>query len=186
MGAAVWPARRHARGAAQPLTPPAAAHAECDSSSLQAPQNGATVFAMRHGNRKAKLGRPADQRKALIRSLTTEVLRHGKIKTTKVRGRWEQAGGGAGGRREAWAAGGERRERRRAGGGGAGERGFTVRAVAVLQHPYGLARGQRATRQRVGRAAAARCGAVGTQHCPSRPRLATCAAGQGQGHPPLC
>ena len=39
---------------------------------------------MRHGNKKAKLGRPADQRKALLRALTTELLRHGKIKTTKV------------------------------------------------------------------------------------------------------
>ena len=39
---------------------------------------------MRHGNKKTKLGRPADQRKALLRSLTTELLRHGKIKTTKV------------------------------------------------------------------------------------------------------
>ena len=39
---------------------------------------------MRHGNKKVKLGRPADQRKALLRSLTTELLRHGKIKTTKV------------------------------------------------------------------------------------------------------
>ena len=39
---------------------------------------------MRHANKKAKLGRPADQRKALLRSLTTELLRHGKIKTTKV------------------------------------------------------------------------------------------------------
>ena len=37
------------------------------------PQNGATVFAMRHGNRLAKLSKPADQRKALIRSLVTEV-----------------------------------------------------------------------------------------------------------------
>ena len=55
------------------------------SSSLDAPQNGGKVFAMRHGNRTARLGRPADQRKALIRGLVTEVLRHGKIKTTKVR-----------------------------------------------------------------------------------------------------
>lgn len=39
---------------------------------------------MRHGKKLAKLGRPADQRKALLRSLTTELLRHGKIKTTKV------------------------------------------------------------------------------------------------------
>ena len=48
------------------------------------PQNGAKVFAMRHQKRIAKLGRPADQRKALVRSLTTEVLRHGRITTTKV------------------------------------------------------------------------------------------------------
>ena len=48
------------------------------------PQNGGRVFAMRHQKRIAKLGRPADQRKALVRSLTTEVLRHGRITTTKV------------------------------------------------------------------------------------------------------
>lgn len=41
---------------------------------------------MRHGVKGARLGRPADQRKALIRGLVTEVLRHGKIKTTKVGG----------------------------------------------------------------------------------------------------
>merc|ERR1711988_1712630 len=40
---------------------------------------------MRHGKRVAKLGKPADQRKALLRSLTTEVIRHGRIKTTLVR-----------------------------------------------------------------------------------------------------
>lgn len=39
---------------------------------------------MRHGDRVKHLGRPADQRKALIRSLVTEVLRHGQIRTTKV------------------------------------------------------------------------------------------------------
>jgi large subunit ribosomal protein L17 len=39
---------------------------------------------MRHGNRVKHLGRAADQRKALLRALTTEVLRHGQIKTTKV------------------------------------------------------------------------------------------------------
>jgi hypothetical protein len=57
---------------------------EASSSSLDAPQNGGKVFAMRHGVKKARLGRPADQRKALVRGLVTEVLRHGKIKTTKV------------------------------------------------------------------------------------------------------
>jgi len=40
---------------------------------------------MRHGKRVAKLGKPADQRKALLRSLTTEVIRHGRITTTLVR-----------------------------------------------------------------------------------------------------
>ena len=33
----------------------------------------------------AKLGKPADQRKALMRALTTELIRHGRIKTTLVR-----------------------------------------------------------------------------------------------------
>jgi large subunit ribosomal protein L17 len=31
------------------------------------------------------LGRPADQRKALLRALTTELIRNGRITTTKVR-----------------------------------------------------------------------------------------------------
>lgn len=38
--------------------------------------------AQRHGVRTKRLGRPADQRKALLRALTTEVLRHGQITTT--------------------------------------------------------------------------------------------------------
>ncbi|QDZ18755.1 chloroplast ribosomal protein L17 [Chloropicon primus] len=45
--------------------------------------NGGTVFAMRHRVKRHNLSRPADQRKALVRSLTTELLRHGRIKTTK-------------------------------------------------------------------------------------------------------
>ncbi|CAI5984909.1 unnamed protein product [Closterium sp. NIES-65] len=49
------------------------------------PSNGSRVFAMRHGRRIARLGRPADQRKALLRGLTTELLRHGRIKTTAAR-----------------------------------------------------------------------------------------------------
>ena len=56
-----------------------------DAGMLQCPSNGATVFAMRHRKKLPKLNRPADQRKALLRSLTTEILRHGKITTTKVR-----------------------------------------------------------------------------------------------------
>jgi large subunit ribosomal protein L17 len=40
---------------------------------------------MRHRCRVPLLGKPADQRKALLRALTTELLRHGRITTTKVR-----------------------------------------------------------------------------------------------------
>ncbi|MFE4107108.1 50S ribosomal protein L17 [Almyronema epifaneia] len=40
---------------------------------------------MRHRRRIPKLGKPADQRKALLRSLTTELIRHGRITTTKAR-----------------------------------------------------------------------------------------------------
>merc|ERR1712151_254452 len=43
------------------------------------------LIAMRHGIRTKRLGRPTDQRKALIRALVTGVLTHGKIKTTKAR-----------------------------------------------------------------------------------------------------
>mmetsp|Transcript_10111 Transcript_10111/g.29986 ORF Transcript_10111/g.29986 Transcript_10111/m.29986 type:complete len:119 (+) Transcript_10111:260-616(+) len=40
---------------------------------------------IRHGKRMKKLGRPADQRKAMLRSLTTEVIRHGRVRTTEAR-----------------------------------------------------------------------------------------------------
>ncbi|OAB59446.1 50S ribosomal protein L17 [Phormidium willei BDU 130791] len=40
---------------------------------------------MRHSCRVPQLGKPADQRKALLRSLTTELIRHGRITTTKTR-----------------------------------------------------------------------------------------------------
>jgi large subunit ribosomal protein L17 len=40
---------------------------------------------MRHRCRVPQLGKPADQRKALLRTLTTELIRHGRITTTKVR-----------------------------------------------------------------------------------------------------
>lgn len=42
---------------------------------------------MRHARRVPKLGKPADQRRALLRSLTTELIRHGEISTTKARAR---------------------------------------------------------------------------------------------------
>ncbi|NJM68886.1 MAG: 50S ribosomal protein L17 [Scytonema sp. RU_4_4] len=40
---------------------------------------------MRHRCRVKKLSKPADQRRALLRSLTTEVIRHGRITTTLAR-----------------------------------------------------------------------------------------------------
>jgi large subunit ribosomal protein L17 len=40
---------------------------------------------MRHRCRVAQLGKPADQRKALLRSLTTELIRHGRITTSLTR-----------------------------------------------------------------------------------------------------
>ncbi len=40
---------------------------------------------MRHRCRVPQLGKPADQLKALLRALTTELIRNGRIKTTKVR-----------------------------------------------------------------------------------------------------
>jgi large subunit ribosomal protein L17 len=42
---------------------------------------------MRHRCRVHQLGKPADQRKALLRALTTELIRHGRITTTKTRAR---------------------------------------------------------------------------------------------------
>jgi hypothetical protein len=53
--------------------------------SLLLVSNGSKWVAMRHGKKLPKLNRPANQRKALIRTLVTEVLRHGRITTTKVR-----------------------------------------------------------------------------------------------------
>merc|ERR1719159_478444 len=60
----------------------------CNKVSSTTTSNGTMVMAMRHGLRKNRLGRPADQRKALIRSLVTNVLTHGKIKTTVVRAKY--------------------------------------------------------------------------------------------------
>lgn len=54
--------------------------------SSAAPARGVgSITMIRHGNRLKKLSKPADQRKALLRALTTEVIRHGRIKTTLVR-----------------------------------------------------------------------------------------------------
>ncbi|MFB2768712.1 50S ribosomal protein L17 [Pelatocladus sp. BLCC-F211] len=40
---------------------------------------------MRHRCRVKKLSKPADQRRALLRALTTELIRHGRITTTLQR-----------------------------------------------------------------------------------------------------
>lgn len=40
---------------------------------------------MRHRCRIPQLSKPADQRKALLRALATELIRHGRITTTKIR-----------------------------------------------------------------------------------------------------
>lgn len=46
---------------------------------------------MRHRCRVPQLSLPADQRRALLRSLTTELIRHGRITTTKVRAKAVQS-----------------------------------------------------------------------------------------------
>ncbi|KAG6466185.1 50S ribosomal protein L17, chloroplastic [Zingiber officinale] len=46
---------------------------------------GSKFYAMRHGRRVPKLNRPPDQRRALLRGLTTQLLKHGRIKTTRAR-----------------------------------------------------------------------------------------------------
>lgn len=42
---------------------------------------------MRHRNKLSKLGKPADQRKALLRSMATSLIKHGQITVTKRRAR---------------------------------------------------------------------------------------------------
>ena len=51
----------------------------------QAPASRSHLNMMRHRKGFKKLGKPADQRKALLRALTTETIRHGRIKTTLIR-----------------------------------------------------------------------------------------------------
>lgn len=53
-------------------------------STLESVDGGMKVTMMRHGNKVKHLGRPADQRKALIRTLVTQLIQHGAIRTTKV------------------------------------------------------------------------------------------------------
>merc|ERR1711934_216699 len=46
---------------------------------------GQTIEIMRHQLRVPLLSKPADQRKALLRALTTQLIREGRITTTKAR-----------------------------------------------------------------------------------------------------
>lgn len=49
------------------------------------PARSVDVSMISHGKKMPKLNKPADQRKALLRSLTTELIRHGRIKSTLTR-----------------------------------------------------------------------------------------------------
>lgn len=40
---------------------------------------------MRHQKKRHRLNRPADQRRALLRTLTTQVLKHGRVTTTEAK-----------------------------------------------------------------------------------------------------
>uniref|UniRef100_A0A0D6R5M2 Large ribosomal subunit protein bL17c n=1 Tax=Araucaria cunninghamii TaxID=56994 RepID=A0A0D6R5M2_ARACU len=60
---------------------------EISGLSLGVQGNGSRWFLMRHGKRVPKLNRPPDQRRALLRGLTTQLLRHGRIKTTRAKAR---------------------------------------------------------------------------------------------------
>merc|ERR1719183_1434646 len=66
-------------GAASAFVP--LAH-RCAAPAAASSSRVADVQMIRHGNKLKKLNRPADQRKALLRGLTTELIRHGRIKTT--------------------------------------------------------------------------------------------------------
>ncbi|GMI09856.1 hypothetical protein TrLO_g15269 [Triparma laevis f. longispina] len=63
----------------------AIAHGFAPTLPPSSPLASSTSLSMRHGKKLKKLGLPADQRKALMRALTTEVIRHGRIKTTLIR-----------------------------------------------------------------------------------------------------
>lgn len=55
------------------------------SSVTQRYHNANSIVMISHGIKFKRLSRPADARKALLRGLTTEVIRHGRIRTTLVR-----------------------------------------------------------------------------------------------------
>ena len=55
------------------------------NSRITAPMKGQNLQMISHRMGFNRLSRPADQRKALLRALTTEVIRHGRIRTTLVK-----------------------------------------------------------------------------------------------------
>mmetsp|Transcript_28325 Transcript_28325/g.68897 ORF Transcript_28325/g.68897 Transcript_28325/m.68897 type:complete len:161 (+) Transcript_28325:98-580(+) len=55
--------------------------------STTAEDSSTGLYMISHRKGFKKLSKPADQRKALLRALTTETIRHGRIKTTLVRAR---------------------------------------------------------------------------------------------------
>lgn len=63
----------------------AAAFQLCQPVSHLQSTRGMQLDMISHGKGFRKLNLPADQRKALLRALTTEVIRHGRIKTTLIR-----------------------------------------------------------------------------------------------------
>ena len=61
-------------------------HVKAQATLEAPPARAATALCASHGKRGfKKLSLPADQRKALLRSLTTETIRHGRITTTHTR-----------------------------------------------------------------------------------------------------
>ncbi|GIL93438.1 hypothetical protein Vretimale_12728 [Volvox reticuliferus] len=79
------PIRPVSRAVVQMVPSSAQSSSYLGEAAVGAPSSGMKWTMMRHGNKVKHLGRPADQRKALIRSLVTEVIRHGAIRTTKVK-----------------------------------------------------------------------------------------------------
>merc|ERR1719231_1693943 len=63
---------------------PLAPHSMRSATSSSCPRT-ADIAMIRHGVKLKKLNRPADQRKALLRSLTTELIRHGRIRSTLIK-----------------------------------------------------------------------------------------------------
>ena len=68
-----------------PLFLPPHQKAGVDAAGVFGVESGGKWFMISHGKKVARLHRPADQRKALLRNLTTDLLRYGRITTTMAR-----------------------------------------------------------------------------------------------------